>query len=69
MRTEHLEREDKKQSLIVANKDDEVEDTFCYKLFELGEFDVAKVQELRTSKLCVAQRVERQRKGRFKVDY
>ena len=46
MRTEHLERENKKQSLIVANKDDEVEDTFCYKLFELGEFDVAKVQEL-----------------------
>ena len=46
MRTEHLERENKKQSLIVANKDDEVEDTFCYKLFELGEFDVAKIQEL-----------------------
>ncbi|MFC2517390.1 MAG: hypothetical protein ACFNVO_10545 [Prevotella sp.] len=30
----------------MANKDDEVEDTFCYKLFELGEFDVVKVQEL-----------------------
>ena len=46
MRTEHLERKDKKQSLIVINKDDEVEDSFCYKLFELGEFDVTKVQEL-----------------------
>ena len=46
MRTEHLERENKNQSLIVINKDDEVEDSFCYKLFELGEFDVAKVQEL-----------------------
>ncbi len=46
MRTEHLERENKKQSLIVTNKDDEVEDSFCYKLFEQGEFDVAKVQEL-----------------------
>ncbi len=46
MRTVHLERENENQSLIVINKDDEVEDSFCYKLFELGEFDVAKVQEL-----------------------
>lgn len=46
MRTEHLERENENQSLIVINKDDEVEDSFCYKLFEQGEFDVAKVQEL-----------------------
>ena len=44
MRTVHLERENENQSLIVINKDDEVEDSFCYKLFELGEFDVAKVQ-------------------------
>ena len=46
MRTVHLERENENQSLIVINKDDEVEDSFCYKLFELGEFDVAKIQEL-----------------------
>ena len=46
MRTVHLERENENQSLIAINKDDEVEDSFCYKLFELGEFDVAKIQEL-----------------------
>ena len=46
MRTVHLERENENQSLIAINKDDEVEDSFCYKLFELGEFDVAKIHEL-----------------------
>ena len=34
------------QSLIVMNKDDGIENTFCYQLFELGEFDEIKMQQL-----------------------
>ena len=33
-------------SLIMKNKDDDVEDTFCYKLFEEQYFDTDKIKEL-----------------------
>ena len=34
------------QSLIIANKDDEREDTFCYSLFENALFDKLRMDEL-----------------------
>ena len=33
-------------SLIIKNKDDDVEDTFCYKLFEEQYFDTDEIKEL-----------------------
>ena len=33
-------------SLIMKNKDDDIEDTFCYKLFEEQYFDTDKIKEL-----------------------
>ena len=45
-KSKRMEQNIKDNNLIIKNKNDDIEDTFCYKLFEEQYFDTDKLKEL-----------------------